>query len=63
MKVRTIDPLQQEASRIGGLFALLFLAAMLLALGACNTIEGMGEDVGAAGDTMSDTADDVEDDM
>jgi entericidin B len=63
MKVRTIDPLQQEAGRAGSLFALLFIAALLLALGGCNTISGMGEDVEAGGEAMSDTAEDVEEEM
>jgi predicted small secreted protein len=43
-----------------GLFALCFMA---LALSSCNTVEGMGEDVSAAGGAVSDTADDAEDQM
>ena len=43
-------------------FAMLVLGLMLM-LGACNTMSGAGEDVEAAGDAMSDTAEDVEDDM
>jgi predicted small secreted protein len=43
-----------------GLFALCFMA---LALSSCNTVEGMGEDVSAAGGAMSDTADNVKDEM
>ena len=39
------------------------LLALMLALGACNTMSGAGEDVEAAGDAMSDTAEDVEEDM
>jgi predicted small secreted protein len=39
------------------------LLGLMLTLGACNTISGAGEDVEAAGDAMSDTADDVEEDM
>lgn len=30
-----------------------------LALAACNTVEGVGKDVGSAGDAVSDTARDV----
>lgn len=30
--------------------------AIALALSACNTIQGMGEDIGAAGDAISGTA-------
>ena len=43
-----------------GLTALLFMALML---SSCNTVEGMGEDVSAAGGAMSDTADETEDAM
>lgn len=38
----------------------VFTAAVLvgtLALGACNTISGVGKDVSSAGDTVSKTAD------
>lgn len=35
---------------------LVFLLAATLVLGACNTIQGMGEDIGAAGDAISGTA-------
>lgn len=34
----------------------LMIAAGLFALSACNTVQGMGEDVSTAGDTMSETA-------
>ena len=39
--------------------------AMLIAmsLSACNTMEGAGEDVSAAGGALSDSAEDVEDEM
>lgn len=41
-----------------------FVAVTLaMSLGACNTMEGAGEDVSAAGGAMSDTAEDVEDKM
>ena len=36
-----------------------FLATAFM-VSACNTIEGMGEDVSSAGDTVSDTAQDAE---
>jgi predicted small secreted protein len=53
------------ADRLGlgwmaGLGALLFMA---MTLNGCNTVEGMGEDVSAAGGAMSDTADDAKDAM
>jgi predicted small secreted protein len=31
----------------------------LIVLAGCNTVEGMGRDLSAAGSAMSDTADDV----
>ena len=41
----------------------MLLLGLMLALGACNTMSGAGEDIEAAGDAMSDTAEDVEEDM
>jgi predicted small secreted protein len=49
--------------RLGWMVGLTALLFMTLVLGSCNTVEGMGEDVSSAGGAMSDTADDVEDDM
>ena len=63
MKVRTIDPLREELSRYGSILALFAGLFMILAVAGCNTIEGLGEDTSAAGEAMSDTAEDVEDDM
>ncbi|HEX6141564.1 MAG TPA: entericidin A/B family lipoprotein [Geminicoccaceae bacterium] len=63
MKVRTIDPLREEASRFGLMLSLLVGLFMIMALAGCNTISGAGEDIGAAGEAMSDTAEDVEEDM
>jgi predicted small secreted protein len=48
-----------ELVLLSGLTALF----MMLVLSGCNTVEGMGEDVSAAGGAMSDTADDVKDEM
>lgn len=42
-------------------FPAMFLAAMLLA--ACNTVEGVGEDVQAGGEAIEDTAKDVKEDI
>lgn len=41
------------------------LGALLLILGlaACETVEGAGKDVSNAGDAISDTARDVQDDL
>lgn len=48
-----------------GAWLLGLIAAALLALtvSACNTVSGMGEDVEAAGGAVSDTAEDVEDEI
>ena len=47
------------------LVCLLSAMALFLAMGlsGCNTMEGAGEDVSAAGDAMSDSAEDVEDEI
>jgi entericidin B len=45
------------------LFGLMAAMVIALAVSACNTMEGAGEDVSAAGGAMSDTAEDVEDEM
>lgn len=42
--------------------AILAIVA-LLALSACNTVKGMGEDVSTAGNSMSNTAGEVQSDM
>lgn len=41
----------------------LFALASIPALAACNTIEGIGKDVGAAGDVVAETAKDVKEDI
>lgn len=56
-----IQVIKQDALRV--LTALFFLSAMILALPACNTVEGAGEDIQATGDAISDTADDAEDEL
>jgi predicted small secreted protein len=55
--------LSRPADRLGWMLGLTALVFMALMLGSCNTVEGMGEDVSAAGGAMSNTADDVEDEM
>jgi predicted small secreted protein len=44
-------------------WAVLLVAALLVgaSLAGCNTMQGAGEDISAAGDTLSDTAEDVAD--
>ena len=56
-----IQVMKQDALRV--LTALFYLSAMILALPACNTVEGAGEDIQATGDAISDTADDAEDEL
>ena len=57
------SPTRTDRSELGWLFGLTALFFMAQVLSACNTVEGMGEDVSAAGGAMSDTAEDVEDEM
>ena len=45
------------------LFGAVFALMLASSLSACNTMEGAGKDVSAAGGAMSDTAEDVEDKM
>jgi predicted small secreted protein len=45
------------------LLVLMTLAVASGTLAACNTIGGAGEDIKAGGDAISDTADDVKDQM
>lgn len=63
MKVRSQDPLREDVARHGSVLALLLGLFMILALAGCNTMQGLGEDTSAAGEAMSDTAEDVEDDL
>ncbi len=42
---------------------LLCLLAVLGGLAGCNTVEGFGKDVEAAGEAIDDTADNVEEEM
>lgn len=48
---------QQQQAMLAALFGLT------LALGACNTTEGVGKDVERAGESIQDTAEDVEDEL
>lgn len=51
----------RSAQQQKALFAALI--GVTLALGACNTTEGVGEDVERAGESIQDTAEDVEDEL
>jgi predicted small secreted protein len=60
---KALTRMRTERTALGWLFGLIALFFMMSVLSGCNTVEGMGEDVSAAGGAMSDTAEDVEDDM
>lgn len=49
-----------QMQRHGWLIVSALLAALLL-LSGCNTVSGFGRDVESAGESISDTADDVKD--
>lgn len=52
-KDRTMSPMRKR------MLALLCLGAVALFIAACNTIEGIGEDFSAAGDGLSNMANDA----
>ena len=60
---KALTRIRTDRAELGWLFGLIALFFMVLVLSGCNTMEGMGEDVEAAGGAMSDTAEDVEEDM
>jgi predicted small secreted protein len=45
------------------IYRLLTALALLGLLTSCNTISGIGKDVGAAGETISDTADETKEEI
>lgn len=52
-----------ERTQMAWVFGLIAAMLIAMAVSACNTMEGAGEDISAAGGAMSDTAEDVEDKM
>jgi predicted small secreted protein len=56
-QVTEILKMQQSVS--SWLFILFFSTSMVVGLAGCNTIEGAGEDVEAAGEAVEDTAEDA----
>ena len=60
-KIRAMDA--NDRVHLIWLCGAFFALALAMSLSACNTMEGAGEDVSAAGGAMSDTAEDVEDKM
>ncbi len=43
--------------------ATIFLLAAMLLLSACNTMQGLGRDVETAGETLTGTSEEVEEEM
>jgi entericidin B len=62
MSDRAIEP-ASERTRMAWVFGVIAAMLIAMAVSACNTVEGAGEDISAAGGAMSDTAEDVEDKM
>jgi len=58
--IESITPAPRTALKAG--IAAMFLGCALLAtLSACNTTEGVGEDLQSAGESIEDAADDAND--
>lgn len=60
VRTRAITPDRTLPVWLSGSLMIVLLA---LLLGGCNTIEGFGRDVQAAGGAVSETAEDVENEM
>ena len=56
---------EARTSAPAGVFSLSAVFALLamMLLAGCQTMEGLGRDIGTAGETLADTAEDVEEDM
>jgi predicted small secreted protein len=56
---------EARTSAPAGVFSLSAVFALLaiMLLSGCNTMEGLGRDIGVAGDTLADTAQEVEEEM
>lgn len=57
--------MNESLSRISNLATVLGLAAAIMVVGltGCNTTQGFGEDVEAAGDVIEDAAEEAEDEL
>jgi predicted small secreted protein len=60
---KALTRIRTDRAELGWLFGFIGLVFMALVLSGCNTMAGMGEDVESAGGAVSDTAEDVEDEM
>jgi predicted small secreted protein len=60
---KALTRIRTDRTALGWLFGLIALFFMMSVLSGCNTMRGMGQDVEAAGGAMSDTAEDVQEDM
>ena len=60
---KALTRMRTDRTALGWLFGLIALLFMMSVLSGCNTMRGMGQDVEAAGGAMSDTAEDVQEDM
>jgi len=58
---RTMLRTTNGVNRLGLFAATLCVSFIPLALSGCNTTEGVGEDIEAAGDAIEDAADDAND--
>jgi entericidin B len=60
---RILHKVLDERGSFERLLAAIAACVVVLGLSSCNTVEGMGEDVSAAGGAVSGTARDVEEKM
>ena len=60
---KALTRVRTDRTALGWLFALIALFFMTSVLTGCNTMRGMGQDVEAAGGAMSNTAEDVKEEM
>ena len=60
---KALTRMRTDRAELGWLFGIIALSFMAVVLSGCNTMRGAGEDVEAAGGAMSDTAEEVEDEM
>jgi entericidin B len=60
---KALTRMRADRTELGWLCGLTGLLFMMLVLSGCNTVRGVGEDVSAAGGAVSNTAEDVKDEM